>query len=149
MRLLGGLYLNDTHSDVTFIVDDVDIPAHKIILLTRSVYFEGLFRGNFVVGTQARINLSISLEPFKLILRYIYTGCISLSDLNLDHVIDVMLFSKSIWIWIIKRSHCIVFNRQNINWKLLYHFEYGTIVHFGWVGKCMHEIHRSQCNWIS
>lgn len=81
--------MNSKHSDVTFIVENIKIPAHKTILMMRSPYFVYLLNGHFVEATQSEIKLQVPLDAFKLVLRYIYTGQTSLAGLEVDQIIDV------------------------------------------------------------
>lgn len=81
--------MNAEHSDVTFVIENTKIPAHKSILSSRCSYFQGLFRGGFAEATQSDIKLIVPLDAFKVILRFIYTGCMSLIPLNVNQIIDV------------------------------------------------------------
>lgn len=89
MHVLDKLCLNADHSDVTFVVEDTKIPAHKTILLARCSYFQRLLCGGFAEATQSEIKLKVPLDAFKMILRFIYTGYMSLDSLNVDQIIDV------------------------------------------------------------
>lgn len=89
LQLLDKLCMNAEHSDVAFIVDKIKIPAHKMILSLRSAYFQSLFKGGFSEATQSEIELKVPLDAFKLILRFIYTGCMSLIPLNVNQIVDV------------------------------------------------------------
>lgn len=84
--------LTSTHyADVTLIVEGTPIPAHKNILTARSVYFRGLLGGKYNEGSQKEVELKeIPLEPFKTILGFIYTGCVSLSNLEPDQLIKII-----------------------------------------------------------
>lgn len=81
--------MNTKHSDVSFVVENTIIPAHKTILSARSSYFEKLFTGGFTEATQSEINLEVPLDAFKVVLRFIYTGCMSLNSLNVNQIIGV------------------------------------------------------------
>lgn len=72
-----------------FIVENMKIPAHKAILSTRSAYIRTLFGENFAEAKQSEVKLEVSLNAFKLILRFIYTGCLTLSSLNVKQVIEL------------------------------------------------------------
>lgn len=88
-NLWDELCMNAKHSDVTFVVEETKIPAHKMILLARSSYFQKLFDGNFAEAKQSEIKLEVPLNAFKVILLYIYTGHMSLIPLNVIQIIDV------------------------------------------------------------
>lgn len=81
--------MNHKHSDVTFIVENTKIPAHKLILSTRSEYFQNLIFGDFAEANQNEIKLEVPSDAFKTVLRFFYTGCMSLSSLNANQIIDI------------------------------------------------------------
>lgn len=81
--------MNPKYSDVSFVVENTIIPAHKTMLMARSSYFEKLLTGGFSEAKQSEINLQVPLDAFKVILRFIYTGCMSLTSLNVNQIIDV------------------------------------------------------------
>lgn len=83
--------MNSEYSDVTFIVEDEKIFAHKNILAMRSkFYFRGLLYGGLAEANQREIKLSVPLEAFKAILKYIYTGCMSLNEMGCHRILDVL-----------------------------------------------------------
>ncbi|XP_055299405.1 BTB/POZ domain-containing protein 9-like [Sitodiplosis mosellana] len=88
-QLLNKICMNDEHADVSFIVENIKIPAHKMILSIRSSYFHSLFCGGFAEAKQAEIKLEVPLDAFKAILKYIYTGCLSLTDLESHQLIEI------------------------------------------------------------
>lgn len=80
---IGGLYLADDYSDVTLIVDGQRFNAHKVILAARSQYFRALLFGEFKETTQKEIELKgTTVAAFKELLKYIYTGHMSLASLK-------------------------------------------------------------------
>lgn len=81
--------MKDEYSDVAFIVENTTIPAHKIILSLRSSYFQSLFSGGFAEAKQDEIKMKVPLEAFKSILKYIYTGRLSLSTLPTHQIVEV------------------------------------------------------------
>lgn len=81
--------MNHDHSNVTFLVEDTKIPAHKFLLSARSSYFQKLFGGDFAEATQLEIPLKVPLEAFKAVLGFIYTGRIPLVSLNVEQVIEI------------------------------------------------------------
>lgn len=85
------LYMSEQFSDITLVVENVRIPAHKIILAAQSSYFRSLFSGGFAETAQHEIELRrVPLEAFKVILKYIYTGRLSLDNCEVDQLIDVL-----------------------------------------------------------
>lgn len=81
---------NDCYSDVTFIVDGCRLPAHRVILAARSEYFRALLFGGLYESTQDEINLDQPLVAFKALLRYIYSGKMSLSTMKDEHILDTL-----------------------------------------------------------
>lgn len=71
---MAQLCMSDDYSDVTFIVEEHKIPAHRVILAARSEYFRALLYGGLSETTQHDIKLEIPLEAFKCLLGYIYSG---------------------------------------------------------------------------
>lgn len=90
MKQMQELYLNSNFSDVIFVIDGVEIPAHKFILRFRSSYFQGMFDGCFSESSQDKIELKVPLEAFKYVLHYIYTGCVALGTMACETVIDLL-----------------------------------------------------------
>lgn len=83
--------MNSEYSDVTFIVDDEKLFAHKNILAMRSAYFRGLLYGGLAEATQREIKLNdVPLEAFKATLIYIYTGCMALCEMKDELILDVL-----------------------------------------------------------
>lgn len=61
--------------DITLMLNDMPIPAHKAVLAARCSYFEALFRSFMPVNNRVNIqigNMIPSLESFRSLLRYIY-----------------------------------------------------------------------------
>ncbi|KAH0949771.1 hypothetical protein HN011_006074 [Eciton burchellii] len=61
--------------DITLMLNDMPIPAHKAVLAARCSYFEALFRSFMPANNRVNIqigNMIPSLESFRSLLRYIY-----------------------------------------------------------------------------
>ncbi|XP_055298946.1 BTB/POZ domain-containing protein 9-like [Sitodiplosis mosellana] len=89
LHLLNEICMTDEHADVTFVVENIKIPAHKTILSLRSPYFHSLIFGGFAEEKQAEIKLEVPLGAFKVILKYIYTGRLSLANLECEEIIAI------------------------------------------------------------
>lgn len=87
---MAQLCMSDDYSDVTFIVETQRLPAHRVILAARSEYFRALLYGGLSETTQSEINLKIPLEAFKALLRYIYSGHMSLSQMKEENILDTL-----------------------------------------------------------
>lgn len=81
--------MNDEHADVKLIVENTKIPAHKTILSARSSYFKSLLDGGFAEARQAVIELKVPLTAFRAILKYIYTGCLSLNTFEFIETVEI------------------------------------------------------------
>lgn len=78
---IGALYMSDDYSDVTLLVAGQRFTAHKVILAARSQYFRALLFGGLRETTQQEIELKgTTLPAFKGLLKYIYTGHMSLAN---------------------------------------------------------------------
>lgn len=88
-HLLSTLCENEKFADVTFIVEGTKIPAHKTILSVRSSYFESMFGDNFADGKKVEIELKVPLDAFRVILKYFYTGCLSLTAFEWNEIVEV------------------------------------------------------------
>lgn len=87
---MARLCMNERYADVEFVVEEQRLPAHRVILAARSEYFRALLYGGMSETTQRQIPLEVPLDPFKVLLRYIYSGTLLLSNLDEDAIIDVL-----------------------------------------------------------
>lgn len=76
-------------ADKIFVVEDTKIPVHTQILSARSSYFESLLNGGFSEAKQDEIPLNVPLKAFRAILKYIYTGQMSLAAFECDEIMQV------------------------------------------------------------
>lgn len=87
---MANLCSSSDYSDVTFIVENQRLPAHRVILAARSEYFRALLYGGLAETTQREIELKISYDAFKVLLQYIYSGHMSLSQMKEDNILDIL-----------------------------------------------------------
>ncbi|XP_057371374.1 BTB/POZ domain-containing protein 9-like [Daphnia carinata] len=88
---LNTLLLSDNYQDITLIVENQRIPAHKIILASRSEYFRALLFGGLLESQKSEIELKgISAAAFHVLLKYVYTGYVSLSNMKEELVKDLL-----------------------------------------------------------
>lgn len=88
---IGRLYVSDEYSDVVLVVEEARIPAHKVILASRSEYFRALLFGGMRESSQVEVELvQTPLAAFKHLLRYIYTGNMSLNSFKEDLILDIL-----------------------------------------------------------
>lgn len=67
--------------DISLVLDDKEIPAHKSVLAARCGYFEAMFRSFMPVDNTVRIQIgemTPSRESFDSLLRYIYYGDVTM-----------------------------------------------------------------------
>ena len=92
---IGSLHENENYSDVTFNIQGETIRAHKLILATRTEYFNALLFGGFKEKDLDVVDLGSDtpLNGFRQILRYIYTGRMRFSDQTEDDTLEVLSLS--------------------------------------------------------
>uniref|UniRef100_A0A182UYQ6 BTB domain-containing protein n=1 Tax=Anopheles merus TaxID=30066 RepID=A0A182UYQ6_ANOME len=87
---IAGLCMKEDKADVTFVVEQERIPAHRVILAARSEYFQALLYGGLEETKQTEIALQVPLQPFQYLLRYIYSGSMSLKDMKDEDILDTL-----------------------------------------------------------
>ncbi|XP_055617391.1 BTB/POZ domain-containing protein 9 [Toxorhynchites rutilus septentrionalis] len=87
---MAQLCMSYDYSDVTFIVEDEKLPAHRVILAARSEYFRALLYGGLSETNQNEIHLKIPLKAFKALLKYIYSGNMSLAQMKEENILDTL-----------------------------------------------------------
>lgn len=92
--------MSDDYSDVTLIVSGQRFNSHKVILAARSQYFRALLFGGMRESSQQEIELQgTTLSAFKTLLKYVYTGHMSLADQReevLDNIINYYFYQQLI-----------------------------------------------------
>ncbi|XP_032664988.1 BTB/POZ domain-containing protein 9 [Odontomachus brunneus] len=88
---VGALYRSEDYSDVTLVVAGQKFNTHKLILAARSEYFRALLFGGMRESMQNVIELpSATLPAFKGLLKYIYTGRMSLTNERDEVILDTL-----------------------------------------------------------
>jgi len=89
---ISKLFLNEKLSDVLFVVEGKHIAAHKIVLAARSDTFRNiLFDQTVLINCKREIHIKdISALSFKNFIKYIYTGMISLTDMEEKEIQEVL-----------------------------------------------------------
>ncbi|XP_078464702.1 BTB/POZ domain-containing protein 9 isoform X2 [Lampetra fluviatilis] len=97
---LGVLCGRDEYSDVVFVVDGTRFPAHRVLLAARCHYFRFgasraekalLYGGMKESQPEAEVRLDdTTAEAFAVLLRYIYSGRVSLGDLREECLLDLL-----------------------------------------------------------
>ena len=94
---LSAMVGNQRYSDITLIVENRPIPAHKMIL-SRSKYFEAMFSGNMIESNSREVCITnVSFAAFWEVLKYIYTAQIESNpeySLELLEVADLLCLDR-------------------------------------------------------
>eukprot|EP01119_Soliformovum_irregulare_P017869 TRINITY_DN5373_c0_g1_i1.p1 TRINITY_DN5373_c0_g1~~TRINITY_DN5373_c0_g1_i1.p1 ORF type:complete len:481 (+),score=107.22 TRINITY_DN5373_c0_g1_i1:71-1513(+) len=91
-RNLNEIWNSQLYPDVVFVVEGVEIPAHKVILACRSETFRREFSGGLVESTLDRIIVEdISEDIFRTMLRYLYSDFFQLEP---ERAVDMMLLAN-------------------------------------------------------
>lgn len=79
---ITDLWESKRHTDVTFLIQGVRIPAHRIILASQSAYFDRLLFGEMREAREDEIQLNevADVDTFRLIMRYAYSGCVDIQN---------------------------------------------------------------------
>ena len=85
----GKLFKSEKFSDVTLSIDGLEIPAHKIILVTRSRYFAAMFAHDTVENRQNRVTIAdVKANVFESLLEFIYKGKVPvLNETNAEELL--------------------------------------------------------------
>uniref|UniRef100_UPI00358E8E57 BTB/POZ domain-containing protein 9 n=1 Tax=Myxine glutinosa TaxID=7769 RepID=UPI00358E8E57 len=91
-RDLGALQQGQEHTDVTFVVEGRPFPAHRIVLASRCEYFRAMLYGGMKESVpQAEVHMQdATAEAFALLLRYVYTGRLSLPSIGEESLLDLL-----------------------------------------------------------
>uniref|UniRef100_A0A7E4VHW2 BTB domain-containing protein n=1 Tax=Panagrellus redivivus TaxID=6233 RepID=A0A7E4VHW2_PANRE len=96
LKKIGDLYLNEEYSDVVFVVEGENIPAHRNILGQRCSIFKAMFQTNSELQKQVIQLPGTILYAFKTLLKFIYTGdAAELYTITLDDLFDVLSVAKT------------------------------------------------------
>ncbi|KAM0736057.1 BTB/POZ domain-containing protein 9 [Formica fusca] len=88
---IEALYLSKEYSDVTLVVAGHKLYSHKLILAARSEYFRALLFNGMKESMQNEIEVNASSLPaFENLLKYIYTGCMSLANERVETILDIL-----------------------------------------------------------
>ncbi|CAB0001956.1 unnamed protein product [Nesidiocoris tenuis] len=107
---IGALCLNDDYSDVSLKVEGEVFHGHRIILAARSEYFRALLYGGMRESLQAEVEIvGANIAAFKELLKYIYTGQLSLSGLKEDIILDILGLAHQYGFENLEKSICEYF----------------------------------------
>jgi hypothetical protein len=90
---LAWAFENPMNSDITFQIGDKQLKAHKSILTARSAYFQSLLTGGLAESQSDTVFIhDATYEPFKLVLKYLYTLSFDLENAG-EFVTDVFMLA--------------------------------------------------------
>jgi RCC1 and BTB domain-containing protein len=88
---MRALVNDEEFSDVTFLVENSPIYAHRAILAQRCEHFAAMFRSGMRESTDKTIPIpNISREVFLLLLEYVYTDFVKV---EMEHAIELYIAS--------------------------------------------------------
>jgi len=90
---IGGLFMGQSYSDVTLLIDKTRFHAHKVILAARSQYFRALLFGGLRESQPScgEVELKDTCpKAFQHLLKYIYTGRMQLTELKEELLLDIL-----------------------------------------------------------
>lgn len=117
LKRFQALYLNADGADVWFVFDKERIPAHKLILVTMSPWFETMFFGSLPESNEVNMtDANVSAEAFKEFLRFIYMSTANLTMDNIEGVIHLAKQSLSDEIF----AKCEDFLMNNVNTETMF-----------------------------
>eukprot|EP00731_Ephydatia_muelleri_P000226 Em0001g226a len=97
---------NKKYVDVTFVVEGQPVPAHRLILASQSDYFDRLFYGKMrEANSSDEIPLpNAPLEAFRLLLEFMYSGCLDYDNQPLQVVLDLLSLADSYMVGMLKEA---------------------------------------------
>lgn len=79
--------------DITIRISNYEYTAHKVVLSACSDYFRAMFNKNMLESQNNMVTLyDISAIGFKLLLNYMYTSQLELTDENIQEVLEVAVY---------------------------------------------------------
>jgi len=88
---IAALYMSEQCSDITLYIEGQNIPAHRSIIGARCEYLKTYFSNGLNEPNQTKFELDVPLEAFQVLLKYFYTGQMSLSKItNVETLIQIL-----------------------------------------------------------
>ncbi|CAI6349429.1 unnamed protein product [Macrosiphum euphorbiae] len=98
--------------DVTFVVGEKKMAAHKVILASHSNYFDKMFTGNFKDTNWLELkNVEITPDSLELLLDFLYTSQLTINDSNVQ---DLLIASNFLLLNDVKKE-CLNYIEQTID----------------------------------
>lgn len=107
---MRGLVNDDEFSDVTFLIENEPVHAHRAILAQRCEHFAAMFRSGMRESVERTIAIpSISKTVFLLLLEYIYTDSVKI---DVEHAIDLYIAADLYHLERLREMCCTVVKRN-------------------------------------
>ena len=114
MQAMNRLRLEGRLCDVSLVVGDETIAAHRCVLVAGSDYFKSRFIGPFKADTLPQVDLSSitsDVAAVELMLNFLYTGEVTIDRRNLEPILKVSSFFMISEL----RDLCTDFMEKNLN----------------------------------
>lgn len=107
---IGGLVNDEEFSDVTFMVENEPIYAHRAILAHRSEHFAAMFRSGMRESVERVINIpNVSKVTFLLLLEYLYTDSVKI---DVEHAVELYMAADLYHFERLREMCCFVVRRN-------------------------------------
>ena len=101
---------DDEYSDVTFLVEDQPIHAHRAILARRCEHFAAMFRSGMHESVEKEIRIpNIPRPVFLLLMEYLYTDSVKI---ELEHAVDLYIAADLYQLERLRDMCCVVVRRN-------------------------------------
>lgn len=101
---------DDEYSDVTFLVEDQPIHAHRAILARRCEHFAAMFRSGMRESVEKEIRIpNIPRPVFLLLMEYLYTDSVKI---ELEHAVDLYIAADLYQLERLRDMCCVVVRRN-------------------------------------
>jgi hypothetical protein len=109
---MRALVNDEEYSDVTFVVEDQPVYAHRAILAQRCDHFAAMFRSGMRESVERMVPIQdISRQVFLLLLEYIYTDTVKV---EVENAIELYIASDIYQLERLRDMCCTVV-RRNLN----------------------------------
>ena len=107
---IRGLVNDEEFSDVTFMVENEPVYAHRAILAQRSEHFAAMFRSGFRESTERDIAiLDMSRPVFLLLMEYLYTDTVKI---DVEHSVGLYIAADRYHLERLRDMCCFVVRRN-------------------------------------
>lgn len=110
---LKNLLTSQKHSDCSFRIDKRIINSHKVILCTASPVFEAMFYGP-MAETRCILITDITPETFLLLLEYIYTDDINMTNVTAIEDLLELYYAAKKYLLTVLQLRCIELIRSSL-----------------------------------